>query len=59
MIFVLLALLLLPATGMAQITPEQVMNVRQIGDLRMSPDGHQVAFTVTEPVKGTERNSDI
>lgn len=59
MIFVLLVLLLLPTAGMAQITPEQVMNVRQIGDLRMSPDGHQVAFIVTEPVKGTERNSDI
>jgi len=59
MIFVLLVLLLLPAAGFAQITPEQVLDVRQIGDLRMSPDGHQVAFTVTEPVKGTERNVDI
>ncbi len=59
MILILLVLLLLPATGVAQITPEQVLNVRQISDLRMSPDGRQVAFTITEPVKGTDRNSDI
>ncbi|HUI70761.1 MAG TPA: DPP IV N-terminal domain-containing protein, partial [Spirochaetia bacterium] len=59
MIFILMVLLLLPAAGFAQITPEQVLDVRQIGDLRLSPDGHQVAFTVTEPVKGTERNTDI
>jgi dipeptidyl aminopeptidase/acylaminoacyl peptidase len=59
MILILLVLLLLPATGIAQIAPEQVMNVRQIGDLRMSPDGRQVAFTITEPVKGTDRNTDI
>jgi dipeptidyl aminopeptidase/acylaminoacyl peptidase len=59
MILILLVLLLLPATGVAQITPEQVLNVRQISDLRMSPDGRQVAFTITEPVKGTDRNTDI
>ena len=59
MIFVLLMLLLLPTTGLAQITPEQVLDIRQIGDLRISPDGRQVAFTVTEPVKGTEHNTDI
>ena len=59
MIFVLLMVLLLPATGLAQITPEQALDIRQIGDRRMSPDGRQVAFTVTEPVKGTEHNTDI
>ena len=59
MIIILLLVLLLPATGFAQISPEQVLNVRQIADLRMSPEGRQVAFTVTEPVKGTERNQDI
>jgi dipeptidyl aminopeptidase/acylaminoacyl peptidase len=43
----------------AQLTPEQALQVRQIGDLRMSPDGRFVAFTVTEPVKGTDRDSNL
>ena len=46
MIFVLLMLLLLPTTGLAQIAPEQVLDIRQIGDLRISPDGRQVALAV-------------
>jgi Tol biopolymer transport system component len=36
-----------------KLTPEQVLNVRSIGDLHFSPDGARLAFVVTEPVKGT------
>jgi dipeptidyl aminopeptidase/acylaminoacyl peptidase len=59
MILALLLLLLIPTTALAQLTPEQVLDVRQIADVRISPDGRQVAFVVTEPVKGTERNQDL
>jgi len=37
------------------LTPEQTLNRRAIGDLEFSPDGSRLAFTVTEPVKGTAR----
>jgi dipeptidyl aminopeptidase/acylaminoacyl peptidase len=59
MIVVLLFLALFPVAGLAQLTPEQVLNVRQISDLRFSPDGAFVAFTLTEPPKGTERNRHV
>lgn len=60
MIIVILILLLLPATAPAQqLTPEQVLNIRQISELNFSRDGRQVAFTVTEPVKGSDRNRDL
>ncbi|MGC1292760.1 MAG: LpqB family beta-propeller domain-containing protein, partial [Candidatus Acidiferrales bacterium] len=35
------------------LTPQQALNLRRIGDLRFSPDGTLLAFTVTEPPKGT------
>ncbi len=59
MIVIILFLILFPIAGMAQLTPEQVLNIRQISDLRFSPDGRFVAFTVTEPPKGNERNRDL
>jgi Tol biopolymer transport system component len=59
MIVVLLFLALFPIAGMAQLTPEQVLNIRQISELRFSPDGTLVAFTVTQPPKGNERNRDL
>ncbi len=60
MIIVFLVLLLLPVTAAAQqLTPEQVLNIRQISELSFSKDGRQVAFTVTEPVKGSDRNRDL
>jgi dipeptidyl aminopeptidase/acylaminoacyl peptidase len=59
MVIVLLLLLLFPATALAQLAPEQVLNIRQISDLNFSKDGQRVAFTVTEPVKGNDRNRDI
>ena len=57
--FCSLILLLCPATVWAQLTPEQVLNVRQIADVRFSKDGLHVAFTLTEPVKGSDRNRDL
>jgi dipeptidyl aminopeptidase/acylaminoacyl peptidase len=59
MLVFLLVLLLFPATALAQLTPEQVLNIRQISDLSFSKDGGRVAFTVTDPVKGSDRNRDI
>jgi dipeptidyl aminopeptidase/acylaminoacyl peptidase len=59
MIIVLLFLALFPIAGTAQLTPEQVLSIRQISELRFSPDGAFVAFTVTEPPKGNERNRDL
>jgi dipeptidyl aminopeptidase/acylaminoacyl peptidase len=59
MFLVILVLLLFPATALAQLEPEQVLAIRQISDLNFSPDGRRVAFTVTEPVKGSDRNRDL
>jgi dipeptidyl aminopeptidase/acylaminoacyl peptidase len=36
-----------------RLTAEQSLNVRRITDLRFSPDGSRVAFSVTEPPKDT------
>jgi len=38
-----------------RLTPAQAINLRNISDLRFSPDGEQLAFVLTEPVKGTTR----
>src|SRR6516165_4020220 len=43
------------ATPSNQLTAEKLLSVRTISDVRFSPDGQQVAFVVTEPVKGTTR----
>jgi dipeptidyl aminopeptidase/acylaminoacyl peptidase len=48
-----------PAAGLAQLTPEQTLNRRTISELRFSPDGNRVAFTISEPVKGTSRGRHI
>lgn len=40
-------------SGSATLTPEQALNMRRIADLHFSPDGSRLAFTVTEPPKGT------
>ncbi|HEV2490057.1 MAG TPA: S9 family peptidase [Candidatus Acidoferrales bacterium] len=37
-----------------RLTPEQALQMYRIADLRFSPDGSRLAFTVTEPPKGTE-----
>lgn len=36
-----------------RLTPEQALNLRRITDLRFSPDGTRLAFTLAEPPKGT------
>jgi dipeptidyl aminopeptidase/acylaminoacyl peptidase len=56
---VCLALLILTASAHAQLTPERALDRRSISDLRLSPDGSRLAFTVSEPPRGEVRNTDI
>ena len=58
-LLLILSLLLLPASSLAQLMPEQVLDVYRISDLNFSPDGRWVAFGVTAPVEGTDRNQDL
>jgi len=46
-------------TAQKELTPEQMLKIRSIGDLQLSPDGLYIAMTVNEPIKGESRNSDI
>src|SRR6266446_5802414 len=48
-----------PSLGFAQLKPEQTLNRRTISEVRFSPDGERVAFTVGEPPKGTTRSRHI
>ena len=59
MIILVLLILLLPASGLAQLTPEQALSVRQISDPHFSIDGSRVAFTVSEAAKGADVNRDV
>jgi dipeptidyl aminopeptidase/acylaminoacyl peptidase len=43
------------AAASDRLTPAQAINLRAISDLHFSPDGEQVAFVLTEPVKGATR----
>jgi dipeptidyl aminopeptidase/acylaminoacyl peptidase len=43
-------------TGRPIWTPEFSMRLRGIGQVRVSPDGARVAYTVTEPVMETEKS---
>jgi dipeptidyl aminopeptidase/acylaminoacyl peptidase len=43
----------------APMSPAQTLNRYSIADLRFSPDGTRVAFTVSEPVKGATRRTNI
>src|SRR6266540_1438963 len=52
-------LLLIPGASFAQLKPEQTLNRRPISELRFSPDGNRVAFTVSEPPKGANRSRHI
>ena len=45
--------------GTKELTPEQTLKIRRIGELQLSPDERHIAMVVTEPVEGTARNSDI
>jgi dipeptidyl aminopeptidase/acylaminoacyl peptidase len=42
-------LLLVPAVAAAQLTPEQVVSLEQVGTVALSPDGRTIAYTVTTP----------
>src|SRR5579859_550774 len=42
-----------------RLTPEQALNLSRISDLRFSPDGARLAFTVAEPPKGTDNPQHI
>src|SRR5262252_2398428 len=52
-------LLALASATHAQLTPERALDRRGISDLRLSPDGSRLAFTVSEPPKGDSRNTDV
>ncbi len=58
-VLMLAATLAAPAMARAQLAPEKTLDRYTIADLRLSPDGARLAFAVTEPVKGTTRNTDI
>lgn len=46
-------------SGSVTLTSAQALNMRRIADLRFSPDGSRLAFTVTEPPKGTSNETHI
>ncbi|HEV2315021.1 MAG TPA: S9 family peptidase [Candidatus Acidoferrales bacterium] len=41
------------------LTPEQALNLHRISDLRFSPDGARLAFTVSEPPKAANNSQHI
>lgn len=45
-------ILIVGTAAQGQLTPEQLIAVRRLGELRWSPDAHTLAFTVTEPPSG-------
>jgi dipeptidyl aminopeptidase/acylaminoacyl peptidase len=47
------------ATAAGMLSPEQVLKRYQISDLQLSPDETKIAMSVTEPIKGTERKTNI
>ena len=55
----LLSVLVAAGLMSAPLSPEQALGLRQLADLRFSPDGRRLTFTVTEPPKGATRNRDI
>jgi Tol biopolymer transport system component len=36
-------------TSAQTITPEDILSIRELSDIQLSPDGKQVAFVITEP----------
>jgi dipeptidyl aminopeptidase/acylaminoacyl peptidase len=52
-------LTLIPSTSFSQLKPEETLNRRPISEVRFSPDGERVAFTASEPPKGTSRSRHI
>jgi len=58
-LFILQTFILMPALYATDITPEQLLKAYRFSDLQLSPDGEKVAFEVSEPTKGADRNVDI
>jgi dipeptidyl aminopeptidase/acylaminoacyl peptidase len=54
-----LLLLVIPASGFAQLKPEQTLNRRTISEPRFSPDGSRVAFALTEPPREATRSRHV
>ena len=59
LVIVALAGGVLGAQPSSPLTPDQTLERRSIGELEISPDGSRVAFTVTEPAKGTARQRNV
>ena len=53
-ILVLLMAGFVPAVASAQLTPEQVVRIEQVGTAALSPDGRLVAYTLVKPRAATE-----
>ena len=47
------------APAKSRLTPQQAISVRRLRELRWSPDGTRLAFTVTEPPKGADQQKHI
>jgi dipeptidyl aminopeptidase/acylaminoacyl peptidase len=54
-----LLILLLSAAAQAQLTPEQAISRRALGDVHIAPSGERVCFVVSEPPKGSARSRHI
>jgi len=54
-----LLILLLSAAAQAQLTPEQAISRRALGDVHIAPGGERVCFVVSEPPKGSARTRHI
>ena len=52
-------LLCVAALASSLLTPEQTLDRRSIAEIAFSPDGTRLAFTVSEPVRGTSRARSI
>ncbi|MGH9481682.1 MAG: TolB family protein, partial [Terriglobales bacterium] len=56
---ILTLLLIAPLAAQRPLTPEQALNLRRPSDLRFSPDGSRLAFTVAEPAHGSDNLTHI
>jgi len=54
-----LLMISIPSLSLAELSVEQSLSQRRLSDIQISPDGKLVALTVSQPPKGTERNSNI
>jgi len=57
--FMILTFVCLASFLSAQWTPEEMMKVKPVGSVRVSPDGMRVLFTVTEPVMTEDKSESL